>query len=211
MQIKDKRLILVSPFLIIAINVLVAYSFGHFIGKWAFVPIILIEWCLFMYFVWRYAGKAAIQKWLEKSKGPFAWNLLAMVVCLLPLPVFILHYHTLDTWQVWLPWILLALINPWIEEFYWRGLLLDTTQDWSNTKAILYSTSLFALNHAVFGINSELNSGFTIVIVTFIMGLAWSVVYKKTSSLRWVIFAHFWVDFFNLSSASFLDLYTTGW
>ncbi|WP_271783434.1 CPBP family intramembrane glutamic endopeptidase [Aquimarina algiphila] len=210
MSSTKRNIVLVSPFLIIAINFAVAYSFGQLIGKWAFIPIILIEWCLFLYVIFRYAEKESIKKWMIKSRGAIGWNILALFIGLLPLPLFVLHYDTLSSWQVWIPWILLALINPWIEEFYWRGLLLDYTKRWPNALAILFTSFVFAINHAVFGVNSELNSGLTIVISTFIMGLIWGIVYKKTGSLRWVILAHFLVDFFSLSAASFFDLYEKG-
>ncbi|WP_394330732.1 CPBP family glutamic-type intramembrane protease [Lacinutrix jangbogonensis] len=39
-----------------------------------------------------------------------------------------MHYQTLGNWYIWLPWIVLTLINPWIEEFYWRGLLFEYTK-----------------------------------------------------------------------------------
>ncbi|MEL6304568.1 MAG: CPBP family intramembrane glutamic endopeptidase [Bacteroidota bacterium] len=71
-------------------------------------------------------------------------------------------------------------MDSWIEEFYWPGLLLNYTKDWLNWLVVLYSSALFALNHAAFGINSELNSGFEIVVSTFIMGVIWAWVYKKT-------------------------------
>ena len=179
MNLTKRNIVLASPFLIIAINFGIAYLFGKIIGKWAFIPIILIEWCLFLYFIFKYAGKGSIKKWLEKPKGFFGWNIFALFIGLLPIPLFLLHYKTLVTWQVWIPWILLALINPWIEEFYWRGLLLDYTKNWSNWMAIIFTSLVFALNHAVFGVNSELNSGLTIIISTFIMGLIWGLVYKK--------------------------------
>lgn len=210
MNLSKRAIVLASPILIIAINLIVAYAFGQIIGKWAFIPIILIEWCLFMYFVLRYAGWIQIRGWLEKSKQGFGWNILALFIGLVPLPLFIMHSDTLSSWQVWLPWILLALINPWIEEFYWRGLLLNYTKHWSSGAAILFTSILFALNHAVFGVNSELNSGLTVLVSTFVMGLVWALVFKKTQSLRWIIVAHFLVDFFNLSAASFLDLYDKG-
>tara|TARA_B100001063_G_scaffold229336_1_gene241459 strand:+ start:336 stop:974 length:639 start_codon:yes stop_codon:yes gene_type:complete len=210
MNLTKKQIVLISPFLIIAINFGIAFLFGNIIGKWAFIPIILIEWCLFLFFILRYTEKETRKKWLQKSKGSFGWNILALFIGILPLPLFLMHYETLGIWQVWLPWILLALINPWLEEFYWRGLLLDYTKDWSNWIAIIFTSSVFALNHAVFGVNSELNSGFTVMISTFIMGIIWGLVYKKTNSLRWIILAHFLVDFFNLSAASFLDLYEKG-
>ncbi|UZR97980.1 CPBP family intramembrane glutamic endopeptidase [Chondrinema litorale] len=210
MNLTKQQTVLLSPFLIITINFVNAFLFGQIIGKWAFIPIILIEWVLFLYLVIRYAGKETIKNWLAKPKNSFAWNLLALFIGLLPLPLFIFHHDTLSTWQVWLPWILLALINPWLEEFYWRGLLVEYTQNWKKWQSIIFTSAVFSLNHMVFGVNSELNSGFTTVISTFIMGLVWSLVFIKTKSLRWIIFAHFLVDFFNLSAASFLDLYEKG-
>ena len=210
MNLTKKQIVFASPFLIIAINFGIAFLSGNIIGKWAFIPIILIEWCLFLFFILRYTEKETRKKWLQKSKGSFGWNILALFIGILPLPLFLMHYETLDIWQVWLPWILLALINPWLEEFYWRGVLLDYTKNWSNWIAIIFTSLVFALNHAVFGVNSELNSGFTVLISTFIMGIIWGLVYKKTYSLRWIILAHFLVDFFNLSAASFLDLYEKG-
>lgn len=210
MTITKNKIILASPLIIIAINFIVAYLFGKLIGKWAFIPIILIEWCLFLFFILKYTDKETRSKWLRKPKNSFGWNILALIIGMIPLPLFLMHYETLDVWQVWLPWIILALINPWLEEFYWRGLLLDFTKNWSKWRSILFTSFLFAINHAVFGVNSELNSGFTIIISTFIMGVIWALVYKKTDSLRWIILAHFLVDFFNLSAASFLDLYGKG-
>ena len=210
MKITKEKIVIASPFLIIAINFMIAFLFGTIIGKWAFIPIILIEWSIFLYFIFRYTEKETRKKWLQKSKGSFGWNILALFIGLLPLPLFLMHYETLKIWQVWLPWILLALINPWIEEFYWRGLLLEYTKNWSNWTAIFYTSLVFAINHAVFGVNSELNSGLTVIISTFIMGIIWGLVYKKTDSLRWIILAHFLVDFFNLSASSFLDLYEKG-
>ncbi|OBX22897.1 MULTISPECIES: CPBP family intramembrane glutamic endopeptidase [Bizionia] len=210
MKVSNRNIVLASPFLIIAINFGIAFLFGNIIGKWAFIPIIVIEWCLFLFFILRYTEKETRQKWLQKPKGSFGWNILALFIGILPLPLFLMHYDTLDIWYVWLPWILLALINPWLEEFYWRGLLLDYTKNWSKWQAIFFTSFVFAMNHAAFGVNSELNSGLVVIISTFIMGLIWGLVYKKTNSLRWIILAHFLVDIFNLSAASFLDLYEKG-
>ncbi|UII26058.1 CPBP family intramembrane metalloprotease [Fulvivirga maritima] len=207
MNLTKKQVVLLSPFLIIAINFEGAFVFGSVIGKWAFIPIILIEWGVFLYFIFKYTASETRKAWLQKSKGAFGWNILALFIGLLPLPLFLMHFDTLAVWHVWLPWIVLALINPWLEEFYWRGLLFNYTKDWNKWMAIMFTSLVFALNHAVFGVNSELNRGLTVIISTFVMGVVWGLVFKKTESLRWIIIAHFLVDFFNLSAASFLDLY----
>lgn len=209
-NMNKKTIVTVSPFLITIVNIILALVFGRLIGKWAFVPIILIEWVLFLYFVLHFAGKDSIKKWLQPSSQNFGWKALAVLMGLITLPLFLLHFETLSIWSIWLPWILLATINPWIEEFYYRGLLLDTISHWKNWQAILFTSAVFAMNHAVFGINSEVTSGYTIIISTFIMGVVWALVYKKTNSLRWAIFAHFLVDFFSLSAPAFLDLFEKG-
>jgi uncharacterized protein len=203
-----RKIVIGSPFIIILINYAIAIVFGNIVGKWTFIPIILVEWCLFMFFVLRFGGTVSIKNWLKKPSGNVGWKVLALLSGIIPLPIFLMHFGLLNSWEIWLPWILLALINPWIEEFYWRGLLSDYTKEWNAWIAVIFSSLLFAGNHAVFGVNSELLRGFETVISTFVMGVIWAVVYRKTNSLRWLILAHFLVDCFSLSAPSFLDLYT---
>lgn len=209
--LKNQYIVLASPFIIIFTNFLVALAFGPFLDKWTFIPIILVEWCLFAFFIFKYAGAVAIQQWVQKPKGNWGWTIATLFIAITPLPIFLKHYSLLNDWSIWLPWLLLAVINPWMEEFYWRGLLLDFTKKWSPLLAILFTSFTFAINHAVFGIHSELFRGYEVVISTFIMGVVWGFTYKKTNSLRWVVFAHFLVDFLNLSVPSFLDLFKPGW
>lgn len=40
---------------------------------------------------------------------------------------------------------------------------------WSDWSAVLYSSFLFSINHIAFGINSEINSGYDVVIATLIL------------------------------------------
>ncbi|MPS71943.1 MAG: hypothetical protein E2590_02225 [Chryseobacterium sp.] len=124
--------VIISPFLIIIVNIITAIIFGNLIGKWAFIPLILIEWILFLFFIIKYGGASSIRNWLKKSGKNWGWNVFAIIIALTPLPIFLKHYQLLDNWSVWLPWILLALINPWLEEFYWRGLLSDFTKKWNS-------------------------------------------------------------------------------
>ena len=128
MAITNRKIAIASPFLIIMVNFGVAFLFKPIWGKWAFVPMILIGWALWLFFILKLGEESSIKKWLKKPVGALGWSLLAVAVGLIPLPLFLFHYNTLSVWQVWLPWITLALINPWIEEFYWRGsyLMLQT-------------------------------------------------------------------------------------
>jgi uncharacterized protein len=206
-----RRLAYLSPFIIITVNCIVALLFGRLIGKWAFIPIILIEWCLFLFFIIQTQGKNQFKIWLAKPQGSLVWPVIAIMISLATLPIFIKHFELLNSWTIILPWLLIAFINPFLEEFYWRGFLLDYTSKWKNWLAVIVTSLLFSANHFVFAINSDLFKGFPVFISTLIMGIIWAIVYKKTKSLRWTIFAHFLVDFLNLSVPSFLDLYKQGW
>ncbi len=132
-----------------------------------------------MFFVLRFGGTDSIKDWLKKPLRNVGWIILALMMGIIPLPIFLMHYGLLKPWEIWLPWILLALINPWIEEFYWRGLLLDNTKELNSWISVIVTSLLFAGNHAIFGVNSELLSGVEILISTFVMGVIWAVVYKK--------------------------------
>ena len=68
---------------------------------------------------------------------------------------FFIHYKAFTHWTIWLPWISLALFNPWIEEFYYRGFLLDNTTK-QNLKVILFSVFSIML----FWYNSEVNKAY---------------------------------------------------
>jgi len=207
LKLTKKHIVIASPFLIILANFGVALAFGKIIGKWAFIPMVLFGWAIWSFFILKYGGINSIKKWLGNSKSGIGWGILAVIIGLITLPLFVRHYELLKDWTIWLPWILLALINPWIEEFYWRGLLLDYTKNLPNWISVLFVSILFASNHIAFGINSKVNSGIEIVISTFIMGVVWAIIYKKTKSLRWTIFSHFLIDFFGVSSVAFLDLF----
>lgn len=113
-----ERIVLLSPFLIIEVNLGIAYAFGQIIGKWAFVPMMLIGWILWSFFILKYGVVESINKWLKKPRGKFWWAIFAVYIGLIPLSLFVFHSDTLSHWTIWPPWITFALINPWIEEFY---------------------------------------------------------------------------------------------
>jgi len=54
MKLTKKNIVLASPFLIIGISFGIAFLFGNIIGKWAFIPVIMVHWCLFLFFTFIY-------------------------------------------------------------------------------------------------------------------------------------------------------------
>jgi membrane protease YdiL (CAAX protease family) len=207
MKFLDRKYILYTPILVIFTNVFIAFFFGRWMGKWVFIPIILIEWVLYVLFISLFSSKIQLKNWIKPSKKQYSWQVLTIIIALLPLPIFLKYNYLLNHWKIFIPWLLLALINPWLEEFFWRGILLEATKKWSTLNTALYSSILFSINHAVFGIYSELFRGPEVFISTFMMSAIWAITYMKTKSLFWVIVAHFIVDLLNLSVPAFLDLF----
>jgi len=203
-----RKIILLSPFAIIALGHLTARLAGIALGVWAWIPLTLVLWSAFASLIAWGGGRDAIGRWLRRPHGAWGWSALAMVVGLLPLPIFLLNYQLLTPAWIWLPWLVFASINPWLEEGYWRGLLLDATAEWPGWFGILSASVLFAANHPLtFGVHSIANRHPAVLISTFLMGLVWAIVYRKTLSLRWTIFSHVLVDLFNLSVVVFLNLW----
>ncbi|MEN0006740.1 MAG: CPBP family intramembrane glutamic endopeptidase [Bacteroidota bacterium] len=211
LSLTKKQWLLLSPFIMVLSGHLVARITSSFMGKWAFIPVMLNLWLVAIFFTYLADGSNRIKDWLKPVKGKIGWKVMVMVVGLLPLPLFIMHWELLKPIEILVPYLLIAFINPFVEEFYWRGTLMDTASDWPKWGIILYSTFFFALNHPMsLGVFSNLNSGFSVFTSTFIMGIIWGVGYHKIGSLRWIIFSHFLVDTFNMSVPAFLDLFESG-
>ncbi len=121
---------------------------------------------------------------------------------------FLLNWQLLSPMTVFLPWLVFALINPWLQERYWRSILLDATAHWPTWLGILYTSVIFAVsNPLMWGVQSLANRTLEVFISALVMSLVWSIVYHKTHSLHRVIFSHFLVDLFNLFVTVFLNLY----
>jgi hypothetical protein len=137
------------------------------------------------------------------------WRMLALlnpIFIIVPTLLFGTSFSLGEGWRV-LAWVLIVVMNPIVEEGYWRATLMDAAQGWKSWAAILYSAFWFGLSHPlVIGINIALVAGITGFIGTFINGLIWSVVYHKTKSLRWGIATHILANFFSI--AIFLGIIT---
>ena len=150
------RITLLSPIIVLALGHLTARIGGTLFGVWAWLPLALIYWSMLAFFmVWGKNNETVLRWLLPPTKGTWGWSMLAIAVSLIPLPILIINWTLLRPIEVWLPWLLFALINPWFEEGYWRGLLLDTTATRKGGFSILYTSSLFALSHPIlWGVNS---------------------------------------------------------
>ncbi len=203
-----RKLILLSPLLIIALGYLTAKIGGYYLGVWSWIPLTIIIWSAMVFFIFYGTNKEARLKWLQPSKGKWGWLVLAILVGFIPLPLLLFHWQLLIPTEIWVSWLIFGFVNPWIEESYWRGLLMDATGNWKPWQVIGYTSILFAASHPImWGVNSVANFTPEVFMSTLIMGVIWAVVYYKTQSIRWVIASHILVDLFNLSIPVFLNLY----
>nr|WP_246594210.1 CPBP family intramembrane glutamic endopeptidase [Evansella tamaricis] len=160
------------------------------------------------FLIYRHKG-TTFTSWLQKPKGHKGWILLAFSVSLLPLPAFIFGWHTLDSGLIISLWILTFLINPPLEEGYWRGVMMEITQHWPAWLSIIYTSVFFTASHPLmWGVFSIANQSPVTWAAVFLMGLAWGTYFYKTKSLRWVIVAHIIVDILNLCVPVFLNKFT---
>ena len=204
-----QRLVLFSPLLVVILGQLAARTAGPIIGVWSWLPLNIGYWTTLTLLITWGGGRQAILNWFRRPQGNWLWPLLAISIAVLPTAPMLFP----DTWrlflqvEIWLPTLLFVLVNPCVEEGYWRGLLLDAAGDRSKWLVILYSSTLFMINHMwisvmVIGARNPMASVFQ-----FVFGIVMSTTYLKTRSLQWPLVAHFLVNLLTPTVAVFLNLY----
>ena len=145
---------------------------------------------------------------ISKGSSPKMKFLLIGILlpALIPLPMFILNVKAVPA--IFLVYIsLFAVVNPFFEESFWRGLLNNIP--FGNGFKILYSSLLFCSTHyflwGSFWLLPE-PKWIAAVISTFVMGILWMWFYQRQRNLIYPIISHALVDVFNLSIAMFYGL-----
>ncbi len=118
---------LVSPTLLITLGYGTARLFTPFLGTWAWVPLFLVYWAAMTAVILAIGGLPGILAAYRRPSGWPLW-LAGLFVGLLPMPLLILHRNLLHAPLLVACWLGIALVNPWIEEIYWRSLLGEATQ-----------------------------------------------------------------------------------
>ncbi|MGP4039728.1 CPBP family intramembrane glutamic endopeptidase [Gracilibacillus sp. D59] len=206
----QKRIIvLLSPLVIILLGFTTASLFSNIIGGWAWVPLAIVYWSLLGLSIYYFKANKAVKEWLKKPKRSFLMVTLSLLLGMFPLTILIMNYALFDSAILIVLWLIFALINPWFEELYWRGLLLDAAADWfPKWVGVIYTTILFVLSHPLmWGVFSIASKSPHLYIYLTVMGVIWSITYYKTRSLRWVVLSHFIVDIGNLTVLTFLNIY----
>lgn len=209
--IMRRRVLLLSPIVVIGAGHVTARACGSSDGHWRWIPVILVLWLCMSAFSWLLTDWSERQQWYRPSQGALRWRVLAMLVGLIPLPLLLIHGKLLSSPYIWIPWLIFGVINPFVEETYWRGALSVGTSQWPAWLSVVYTSAVFAFSHPlVLGVFSLANRSPEVIVSTFVMGVVWAVVYRKTRSLRWPIASHLLVDLLNVSVPAFLNMYVPG-
>lgn len=207
-----QSLVLLSPFVVILLGQLAARTLGPIIGIWSWVPLNIGYWTMIILLLKWGGGRQALLKWLRPSKGHWLWPVLAILIAVVPTVPMLFP----DTWQlflqlrIWLPTLLFVVINPCTEEAYWRGLLLDAVDNRNKWLGVLYSSTLFMINHMWISVMAIGARNPMASVYQFVFGVLMSITYLKTQSLRWPLVAHFLVNLLTPTVAVFLNLYIPG-
>jgi uncharacterized protein len=82
------------------------------------------------------------------------WRGEAFSTAALFIPLFLLNFRSLDQPWVISSWLAVAIVDPWLEEGYWRGLLMDAASGWPDWLIVTYTTFWFGLSHPLpLGVN----------------------------------------------------------
>lgn len=205
---KYRTLLVVSPLVVIGTGQIVIRLLEPVLGVWSWLPYWIVYVLILSLFIYLGAGREQITGWLAPSRGGWIWPALS---CLIPiamtLPIFIPNWRLLFSSQVLIWTLVFVALNPFIEEFYWRGTLLDATAPWPGWLSVSYSVLCFALSHLWIGVIAAAGRHPSALAGPVLMGAIWSITYKATGSLRWPILGHFLANLFSLSILVFLNLY----
>lgn len=206
----NRILVLLSPLLIIGIvHVIANYSYTYF-PTYCWLITALSYWGLTGTMKFMFTTNDMIKNWFKRPVFLRKWLVIGILIGLFP--VFGILFRNLNLLVEYpaLTMFLIgfALINPWFEEGYWRGLLLDAGNHLPRWMIVSYSTLFFVLSHPLmWGVFSIANRSYQMYITLIVMGVIWAYIRYHTGSLRWSVYSHMLVDVGNLSVFVFLNLY----
>lgn len=179
------RLLLLSPFAVIAVGQLAARIISPRGGTWAWAYLFAGYWITLAGFILWGGGREAIFQWLQPSQGGSFWPITTMVFSLVTtLWMVIPNCRLLLRPGILFPTVAFTLINPCLEEGYWRGLIIDAMARWPRWLAILFSGSLSAINHLFVMVVVPAARNPAVWAYQLVLGLLMGIVYTKTNSIN---------------------------
>jgi membrane protease YdiL (CAAX protease family) len=199
--------VLVSPIVVIGVSRMVQQVAGLSLGVWAWVPAMLTFWGLIGCLIaWGRRGNR-VTNWLSTPRGSALWSALAVLVGFVSVREFVAGWRVLESPGVLVLWLAFGVVNPWFEEGYWRGLLIDAAVSHRGL-GVVYSTVVFAVSHPlIWGMHSVALRHPASLVGLGLVGGVWGVAYWRTGSLRWTIVGHTCANLLGLSVPILLNLH----
>ena len=197
------------PIAIIIAGNIIVNLFYKIISNYTFIPGVLAYWLLIFIVVYLDCKQKSISitSYIKGTKTKFYLIILSLIIGCIPLPIFIFYAKNLNTAFLIITWVIVAIINPFFEEIFWRGYILEHKAKMPIYIKVFYSTSLFTLSHVfIWGVFSAAMLSKELIISVFILGIAWSFIYIKSKSIVLPYFSHVLVDIFNLSTLAMMNL-----
>ncbi|MCI4568029.1 CPBP family intramembrane glutamic endopeptidase [Lysobacter sp. CFH 32150] len=205
---RSRLLAALSPLVLMAVCIPAQHVAGARLGVWAWVPTMLLFWTTIAIAVNWFGGRRALARWLQPAQGAMLWGALGVGVGLLSLPGFLAHWQIVREPSILVFWLAFGLINPWFEEAYWRGMLMDATASWGGLLSVVYSAAWFALSHPlIWGVHATAMRQWPVIAALFFVGVIWAVVYRRSKSIRWTIAGHMLANLLGMAVPVLLNLY----
>ena len=202
---------LLSPIVVVGVGMASQHAFGHVLGAWSWVPTMAIFWCSVAGVVVWARPPQSIRSWLARPQRGWMWSLIAVGMGFASVHEFMSGWRTLLSSAVFVPWLVVGLVNPWLEESYWRGALIDAAGRWKML-GVVYSAMAFAASHPlIWGVHSIALRRPAAMVGLVVAGTVWGVAYWRSGSLRWTIVGHGCADLLGLSVPVLLNLYLPAW
>ncbi len=191
---------MISPLITIGILITIADFLKHINGPWVWVAFVLSYWIILFISIAGLSGLNSFKTIFDKPTGKMFWNVFAVAISLGSIYFVFENIEYYRIFPFLIAGIGFSLINPIFEELYWRKILFDNvTNHW--WIYAFYFNLIFALMHFLaLGKISNPNSEFVIVPITFLAGFIWSLVYKNTRTLKYIILGHLIMDICGFSA-----------
>jgi uncharacterized protein len=197
------------PIAIILVGSIIVSLFYKVVSNYTFIPGVLVYWMLIFIVVYYDCKKRNIglTSYIKGTKAKIYLIILSLLIGCLPLPIFIFYFKNLNTAFLITTWAIVAIVNPFFEEVFWRGYMLEHKAKMPMFFKATYATTLFTLSHLfIWGVFSTAMHSKELLISVFIMGFVWSFIYIKSKSIVLPYFSHMLVDIFNLSTLAMLNM-----
>jgi uncharacterized protein len=205
---RESRLLMIVPFVLLAMLTVIAVTIGQIIGVWVWVPICIVYWSSMAFLSLRIAGIDGVKNMFGASKGNTLWPILTIAMALALIPMQLLpNIQVFAKFWVVILTIIVAICNSFIEEIFWRGMYIDFVNGIPVWIRISYSALLFSSIHLPLAVTSIASRYPPLYVSLFALGILWGNTYHKTKSLRWPVITHFMIDIFTLCVPVFMNIY----